>query len=458
MLKETSFHFEISERKLFLRFIDVCLVLLGLHLLGSVFDFDYFILKKEKWTWALVLGVYILFFGAIFELYDLKKASSFFQTFKAIVFTASITVLIYILTPYLTPILPESRVEIIYFFITILISMSLGRIAYINCIHAPIFIKNIILIADGELLSEIEFDLYKADPNYKIQYFINTNKTDKVYSEKQIQFSELTGLANQGISEIVVTRNAKFTSPMLYRSLLNLFNKGNVIKEYAEVYEELTGKVYISAREKNFFQKFPFSQQRTKSLYRLLNRFFDIAISLIGLSFFILLYPFLLCINFFINRGPLFYTQERVGKKGKVFRIYKLRSMVVNAEANGAVWANKNDSRITPFGKFLRKSRLDEIPQFINVLLGQMSIIGPRPERPIFVSALEEALPFYPTRHIVKPGLTGWAQVNTSYGASVEESLNKLQYDLYYIKHKNFFLDLNILIKTMSTVLFFRGQ
>ncbi len=458
MFDKTCFHFEISERKLFLRILDVFLVLLGLHFLNSVFDFDYFVINKENWIWSLLLGIYILFFGAIFEIYNLKNASDFFKSFKAIFFTTCATVLVYILTPYFTPLLPESRIEIVYFFICIIVSMCLGRFAYITCIKSPIFTKNIILIADGTLFSEIEAALSKADPNYKIQYFVDSNTTGNIYSEKQIQFSELMELAKNGINDIVVTRNAKFTSPKLYKTLLNLFNKGKVIKEYAEVYEELTGKIYISSKEKNFFQKFPFSQHKTKSLYRFANRLFDILIGLIGLCFLIVLCPFLIVINFFINKGPLFYTQERVGKRGKLFRIYKLRSMIVNAEANGAVWANKNDSRITTFGKFLRKTRLDEIPQFINIFLGQMSIIGPRPERPVFVKELEEKLPFYPTRHVIKPGLTGWAQVNSSYGASVEESLTKLQYDLYYIKHKNLFLDLNIIVKTMSTVVFFRGQ
>ena len=181
-------------------------------------------------------------------------------------------------------------------------------------------------------------------------------------------------------------------------------------------------------------------------------------ISVVGLLSLLLMIPFLTIINMMANKGPLFYTQERVGKKGKLFKIFKLRSMVVNAEKDGAVWADKNDSRVTAFGKFLRKTRLDEFPQFINILKGEMSVIGPRPERPVFVDQLAKEIPFYPTRHILKPGLTGWAQVNTSYGASVDESLLKLQYDLYYIKHRNIFLDLNIIIKTLSTVLFFRGQ
>jgi lipopolysaccharide/colanic/teichoic acid biosynthesis glycosyltransferase len=132
--------------------------------------------------------------------------------------------------------------------------------------------------------------------------------------------------------------------------------------------------------------------------------------------------------------------------------------MIVNAETGGAKWAQKNDSRITKFGMFLRRSRIDEIPQFINVLRGDMSIIGPRPERPFFGNELSRIIPFYETRHIVKPGLTGWAQVNTRYGSSVDDSLTKLQYDLYYIKHRSVFLDINIVVKTLSTILYYRGQ
>ena len=132
--------------------------------------------------------------------------------------------------------------------------------------------------------------------------------------------------------------------------------------------------------------------------------------------------------------------------------------MIVNAEKDGIKWAKKDDVRITTFGKFLRRSRIDEIPQFYNVLKGDMSIIGPRPERPFFVNELSKSIPFYETRHIIKPGLTGWAQVKTRYGSSVDDSLTKLQYDLFYIKHRSVFLDFNIFIKTMSTILFYRGQ
>jgi lipopolysaccharide/colanic/teichoic acid biosynthesis glycosyltransferase len=132
--------------------------------------------------------------------------------------------------------------------------------------------------------------------------------------------------------------------------------------------------------------------------------------------------------------------------------------MIPNAEKDGAQFAKKLDNRVTTFGRFLRRSRFDEIPQFINVMKGDMSVIGPRPERPVFVKTLSKEIPFYEVRHLVKPGVTGWAQVNANYGSSSDESLEKLQYDLYYIKHRSLFLDISIVIKTLSTIIFYRGQ
>jgi lipopolysaccharide/colanic/teichoic acid biosynthesis glycosyltransferase len=188
------------------------------------------------------------------------------------------------------------------------------------------------------------------------------------------------------------------------------------------------------------------------------HRLFDVLVSVLGILISTILLPFILIGNLVANRGPLFYTQERIGKNGKPFKIMKLRTMVVDAEVSGAQWAKKNDTRTTPFGKFLRRSRIDETPQFYNIILGHMSIIGPRPERPMFVKELSSIIPFYETRHVVKPGLTGWAQVNTSYGSSYADSLEKLQYDLYYIKHRSVYLDISIVLKTLSTIIFYRGQ
>jgi len=156
--------------------------------------------------------------------------------------------------------------------------------------------------------------------------------------------------------------------------------------------------------------------------------------------------------------GPVFYRQERVGLNGKTFSVWKFRSMRIDAEKDGVpLWARAQDSRITRVGYFIRKYRIDEIPQIINVLAGDMSFIGPRPERPFFVEELHRKIPYYHLRHRVKPGITGWAQVNYPYGASVEDAKRKLAYDLYYVKKNEVFLDFTILIQTVRVILFTQG-
>jgi len=266
-------------------------------------------------------------------------------------------------------------------------------------------------------------------------------------------------IKQEHISEIVVAiYDSDHITSDIYSQLTMLLEKGFAIREYTQVYEEITNRVPVQYVGKDFYKYFPFSRSNQNQLYLLYHRLMDITCAIIGLVIGICLLPLILIGNLIANRGPLFYRQERVGKHGDVFSIIKFRTMVTDAEDAGVVWAEKNDTRVTAFGRILRNSRIDEIPQFYNVLKGDMSIIGPRPERPYFVKELSQIIPFYETRHIIKPGLSGWAQVNSRYGSSVEDSLEKLQYDLYYIKHRSFFLDINILVKTVSTVLYYRGQ
>jgi lipopolysaccharide/colanic/teichoic acid biosynthesis glycosyltransferase len=294
--------------------------------------------------------------------------------------------------------------------------------------------------------------------------FINTDTIDYVIKEESdLEEFALTNVAKtveeQTISEIVVAASQDDgITVYLYNQLISLLENGVPIREYTQVYEEITHRIPVQHVEKDFYRYFPFSRSNQNKLYLFFHRVLDLIFSLLGLSFGLLISPFIIIGNLFANRGPMFYTQTRVGRNGKHFRIYKLRSMVVDAEKYGAQFAEKKDVRITRFGRFLRRSRFDEIPQFINVIKGNMSVIGPRPERPVFVKELSEKIPFYEIRHIIKPGVTGWAQVNAKYGSSEEHALEKLQYDLYYIKKRSFFLDISIVIKTLSTIIFFRGQ
>lgn len=463
-MSKKTIHFQVSERKLLLRALDAFMVIFGLYWLGFFFDYTYLVIIWENHLAIGLLLLYITIFGTVFEIYNLQKASQLEATFRNVVFTVSISSLFYFLTPFLTPFLPEKRLQIIYFYITIIIFIFLWRIAYMTLIASPRFYKKVLLVGEVSYVESIVDALCTADPNYKIVGFVNCEfpKEERLRFKgiKQFQSTDLRKIIEEHqVSEVIVASyNSETISAEIYDELMILLERGFNIREYTQVYEEITRRVPIQFIGRDFYKYFPFSRSSQNTLYLFFLRVFDIIFSIVGLIIGLFLLPLVIIGNLIGNKGPLFYHQERVGQNGKLFKIVKLRSMVIDAEVDGAKWAKLNDTRITKFGMFLRRSRIDEIPQFINVLKNEMSIIGPRPERPIFVSELSRLIPFYETRHIVKPGLTGWAQVNMRYGASVEESLTKLQYDLYYIKHRGVFLDLNIVVKTLSTILYYRGQ
>ena len=194
-----------------------------------------------------------------------------------------------------------------------------------------------------------------------------------------------------------------------------------------------------------------------KAPLQFVRRLVSIAVSLIGLMICLPVIPFIALAVRLSSPGPILFRQTRVGRRGRPFTIFKFRTMAQNAEAKGAVWAAKNDPRVTSLGRFMRKTRLDEIPQLWNVLHGDMAFVGPRPERPEFVQWLTNEIPYYELRHIIRPGITGWAQVRYQYGASLEETKQKLEYDLYYVKHLSLGLDLFIMFETIKTVVLRRG-
>lgn len=464
MKPKKGIHFEISERKILLRILDVFMAFLGIYVLEMGFNFDYLNLTKESAVPLAVLAIYITIFGTVFELYDLQKASKLDVSFKNIVITSSIVIAFYLLTPVLTPFLPEKRLQILYFYVALIVFMFAGRFLYVTLIESPRFYKRVLIVGEVSNIENIISALAVTDPNYKIVGFVNSEivKEDEIKYKGLKEFDPnklLEVIQDYKISEVLVASfNTETITAEVYHDLMTLLERGFKIREYTQVYEELLHRVPIQFVGKDFYKYFPFSRSNENKLYMFFHRAFDIFFSFLGIIFGIVILPVILLGNFIGNKGPLFYSQIRVGKNSQPFEIIKFRTMIVNAEKDGAKWAQKNDKRITKFGNFLRRTRLDEIPQFINVIRGDMSIIGPRPERPFFVNELSRIIPFYETRHIIKPGLTGWAQVKTRYGSSIDDSLTKLQYDLYYIKHRSLFLDFNIIVKTLSTVLYYRGQ
>ncbi|HKO76878.1 MAG TPA: sugar transferase [Flavobacterium sp.] len=464
MDNQKKMHFEISERKILLRVFDVVFVLLGLYCVGFVFQFNYFKFSTTIIYWTIVLALYINIFGAIFEMYNLQVASNNFQVLRSTILTTSTTVIFYLLTPVFSPQLPKNRWQLVVFYITVFVSLYIWRMIYVRFLASNRFVQNAVLVCDKEQVEELVLGLESVDPHYKIIGYVNSDFHSKNEFEyqyvKHIKREDLTLFVTKNrISEIVIaSQHTDGITTDLYQQLLHLLESGKSIREYTHVYESKTQRIPVQYISRDFYRFFPFSRSNQNKLYLYFIRIFEIALSLIGLAIGLALVPLILICNVFWNRGKLFYTQKRVGKDGVVFKIIKFRTMVHNAEKSGAVFAKLNDSRITKFGKFLRKTRIDEFPQFINILKGDMAVIGPRPERPEFVNQIAKMMPFYETRHIIKPGLTGWAQVNYSYGEKLEDSLIKLQYDLYYIKHRSIYLDLSIAFKTVSTVLFYRGQ
>jgi sugar transferase (PEP-CTERM system associated) len=268
-------------------------------------------------------------------------------------------------------------------------------------------------------------------------------------------YSQILPICQNGdVDRIIVAldeRRGKFPLEQLLYCRL----KGIRVDDGIAFTEQMAGKLSVENLHPSFLI---FSDGFKRSaILKKLKRGLDILGSVLGLTLFI---PVNLIVSIAIkldSMGPILYRQERVGKDGKIFRLLKFRSMYMDAEENGPVWARVNDERVTRVGRIIRKMRLDEIPQMLNVLKGDMSFVGPRPERPFFVDRLVNEIPFYSERHVIKPGITGWAQIRYHYGASKEDALQKLKYDLYYIKHMSTILDLIIIFETIKIVLFGRG-
>ncbi|NMC51679.1 sugar transferase [Candidatus Kuenenbacteria bacterium] len=281
-----------------------------------------------------------------------------------------------------------------------------------------------------------------SDNGEKLEFLEGEEKLEKFINDNKIR--------------IIIIANSQEYRPEVISQLYKLLSQKITIWDFSKFAEQFTGKILINTIGQLWFLEN--IKEANKRIYETQKRVADFVLSLIMLFISI---PFLPIIYFTIratSEGPGFFMQQRTGKNGKKFMAVKFRTMVVEAEKNGPQWAQKNDPRVTRIGRFLRKSRIDEIPQLVNILRGEMSFIGPRPERPEFIEKLKEVIPFYETRLLVKPGLTGWAQINFPYGASEKDAWEKLQYDLYYIKNRSLVLDISIILKTVKTVLTGGGQ
>ena len=318
----------------------------------------------------------------------------------------------------------------------------------------------ILIFGAGPAARTVGETLKKADPNaYIVGYLPGPNEREPAVpgNELLVLQGTLQDMAlKMGVDEIVVALTERRSGSMPLRQLLDCKVSGTRVYDLNTHFEKTLGQIrvdYLSASWLIFGDGFNQGAWRTA-----VKRVFDIvSASLLCLLSAPLMLAAALCIKF-ESRGPMLYRQERVGQNGRTFSIAKFRSMRTDAEKDGKpVWAAANDNRVTRVGAIIRRLRIDELPQLFNVLRGDMSLVGPRPERPFFVEQLTQEIPFYALRHSVKPGVTGWAQVRYPYGATVEDSQEKLQYDLYYVKNHTLFLDLVVLLETVGVVLTGKG-
>jgi sugar transferase (PEP-CTERM system associated) len=435
------------------------MVILGAYLrfLGepaSFYHYEFLVLKALLIVACVQLSLYY------FDLYDLKAFRSNIELGIRLLQSLGVSSILLAFLYYLLPPLIIGRG---IFFISLgfmgVVIVS-WRIIYNHILKTRQLDQRIMVIGSGPLAKNIAKEIVdRVDTGFKVIGFITDNP--ETVGEKLVNpsiigdQSQILDIATkERVDRIIVAieeRRGKFPDAQLLECKM----RGIAIEEGIEFYEHLTGMLQVESLRPSFLI---FSGGFKKSkLTMWVKRVSGLGLSLIGL---ILLSPFILVISILIkidSHGPVFYKQERVGERGKIFKLLKFRSMVENAEANGPVWAEQDDRRITRVGRWLRRWRLDEIPQMFNVLKGDMSFVGPRPERSFFVERLRKEIPFYDQRFSVKPGVTGWAQIKYRYGASKEDAVEKLKYDLYYIKNLSPLYDLLIIFETIKVVLFAKG-
>jgi len=344
-------------------------------------------------------------------------------------------------------------------YLIICISLLGWRSLYHLVLEKKIFVREVIIIGTGETAERISQEV-NANQESGVVISAYIGNTSPSFAQGTAPVHERLGDIRQypqlaKVERIVVALDDR-RGTMPIHDLLESKLQGKLIEDGVTFYEAISGKILVE-KVNPAWLIFSDGFDCSRANYHI-KRMLDIFLALCGL---LVSSPISLVTALLIkleSPGPVFYCQERVGEKGEVFSIVKFRSMRQDAEKNGAVWAMKNDNRVTRVGGFIRKVRIDEIPQMWNVLKGEMSFVGPRPERPVFVDQLVEKLPYYSLRHSAKPGITGWAQVCYPYGASEEDALRKLEYDLYYIKHQSIFIDLLIISRTVKTVLFQKGS
>ena len=418
-----------------------------------------------EWAWWKILLVTLVAQLSLYfdDLYEVQPVGNMVELATRLIQSIGITSIVLAIIYFLWE---EAMIGRWIFFVSIVFVIFFlvsWRFLYAYAVKKKLLTEKALIVGDGDLAEDLLNEIRsRRDISYDVRVVIGQKNGD--YAQNQLQgipirygFDKVCDLAEaEQVSSIIVALDQK-RGVMPYKELLNCKVRGFSIIDGESFYERITGKVLVEKINPSWLI---FSDGFVKSpVAKFTKRVVGFFLSSIML---VLLAPLILIVAIAIkldSKGPVLFSQERVGENGKIFTLYKFRSMKADAEAvSGPVWAEEDDPRITRVGRIIRKLRIDELPQLWNVLKGDMSIVGPRPERPFFVEKLKNKVPYYKERFAVKPGVTGWAQVKYSYGSTEKDALEKLKYDLYYIKNMSLIMDLMVIFHTVKIVLLSRGS
>ena len=464
-----KFRFERREQTLLLILGDFLAALLAVGIallvwakgdtwLGLSLEF----LRTRIPAWFYILP--LLWMILIADSYDIRKASNLKATMKSLGITLLVSMAIYLVIYFASE--PESlpRFGVAIFLVLAVVFTLIWRLLYIRLFTTASKQKRALIIGAGRAGKALAQVVSEQDPPpFTLIGFIDDDpdKRGALVEGYPILGDHLhihDIITEMGITDLILAISHDM-SPGMFQAILTLQEEGMNMATMQDTYESLTNRVPISLLEPDWVIRSFIDRKPASGLYRISKRLMDLAISLVGMVGLIVLFPFLALIISIDSKGPIIFKQIRLGRGGRPYNILKFRTMKDNLDMEKeALVTATNDPRVTRFGRFLRKTHLDELPQLVNVLRGEMSFVGPRSEREELVLIFQREVPFYRARMLVKPGITGWAQVHQNYAETVEETAIKLEYDLFYIENASMIMDLSIILRTFTSVLGFKGR
>ena len=467
--KEHRFRFRFVERRVMLLNGDAIAEILALIVSVWIWGNQ---AQPEGFTVSFILDqvpgwFYLLPFIWLFlmlELHDVRKASSWIHTFQGVATAALIGSFLYLGIYFTSE--PESlpRIGVAVFILGSVVFTLLWRLFYIRILTTDLFLPRILLVGAGVSGKILLRSFNAIEP--KPYHIIGIIDDDPSKLGQEIEGYKVLGsgpdlldvIKKEKISDIIVAITGVIKGGT-FQALLDAQELGIEITRMPVAYEDLNQTVPIRILEADWILRSFVDDTGVSGTYHIFKRVMDLLGGVVGVLIYLILLPPVAFLIFLDDGLPIFYRQERLGQGAKPYKIIKFRTMVKDAEGDGkAKWASEGDQRVTKIGRFLRRTHLDEFPQFINVLKGEMSLVGPRSERPSLINKLQKDVPFYRARLLVKPGVTGWAQINYGYPETVDETIDKLEYDLYYIKNRTILLDLRIILGTPATIFGLKGK